>query len=365
MLKYILAFIILMHGLIHLMGFAKAFNYGDMKQLTIPISKPMGALWMIAAFLFILTAVLFFLKKEYWWMIAVVAVILSQIVIFMSWKDAKFGTIANVIVLIAATAGWGSSRFESSWKKDVQENLKHNSTITTELLTEADIQHLPQQVQQYLKYAGVLNKPKVKNMRIVFEGEMRDKGKDYFPFRSVQYNFFEEPARLFYMKGKMFGMTVPGYHHYIKQQAVMDIRLFGLISMVQKSGEVMNKAETVTLFNDMCILAPATLIDKRIQWQAMDSNAVKATFTNQNISISATLYFNEKGQLIDFISNDRTSVNDMKQYPWSTPLTEYGNFNGYNLFASGEAIWHYPDGQFTYGKFNTKEVEYNIIRFIK
>ena len=39
-------------------------------------------------------------------------------------------------------------------------------------------------------------------MKIVFDGEMRDKGKDYFKFNSVQYNFFEDPTRLFFMKIK-------------------------------------------------------------------------------------------------------------------------------------------------------------------
>ena len=88
-------------------------------------------------------------------------------------------------------------------------------------------------------------------MRIVFEGEMREKGKEYFPFACEQYNFFDELTRLFFMKGKMFGVTVPGYHHYMKGIAVMDIRLFGLFPVVKKSGVAMNKVETVTLFNDM------------------------------------------------------------------------------------------------------------------
>jgi len=26
----------------------------------------------------------------------------------------------------------------------------------------------------------------------------------------------------------------------------------------------------------------------------------------------------------------------------------------------GEAIWHYPDGKFIYGKFNLQQVEYNV-----
>lgn len=360
MLKYILAFIILIHGLMHFMGFAKAFGYADMKQLTISLSKPVGMLWMAVAILFIAAVVLFLIKKESWYMIAVIAAVLSQIVIVMSWQDAKFGTIANIIILIAAALSWGSISFENSFKKDVQIKFEATNILPVDLITENDLQPLPDPVQRYLKYAGAVGKPKVKNMRIIFEGQMRNKGKDWFPFVSEQYNFFDEPTRLFFMKSKMFGITVPGYHHYMNAIAAMDIRLFGLFPIVQKSGDVMNTTETVTLFNDMCLMAPATLIDKRIQWHPVDSNSAKAVFTNHGISISATLFFNDKGQLIDFLSNDRTAVSDMKQYAFSTPVSAYKNIHGINVMAEGDAVWHYPDGKFVYGKFKLKEIEYNI-----
>jgi presenilin-like A22 family membrane protease len=88
------------------MGFGKAFGYGDMKQLAIPVSKPIGVCWMVAAFMFIVTIVLFLLKKDYWWMIGLVAAIISQFVIILSWNDAKFGTIANVILLMLIVINW-------------------------------------------------------------------------------------------------------------------------------------------------------------------------------------------------------------------------------------------------------------------
>jgi hypothetical protein len=359
-MKFIIAIVILIHGLIHFMGFAKAFNYAAMKQLTIPVSKPAGMMWMVTALLFIATAVLYLMKKEYWWMVAVPAVIISQIVIIMSWKDAKFGTVANILILIAVVLSWGSSRFENTYLRDVKENLQRSNALAAEILSDADIRHLPLPVQRYLVYAGVVNKPKVKNVTIVFEGQMRDKGKAYFPFSSEQYNFFDEPTRLFFMKGKMYGVTVPGYHRYSNGTATMDIRLFGLFPIVQKAGEEMNRAETVTLFNDMCLLAPATLIDKRIQWQTIDSSSVKAVFTNHNITISAVLYFNSQDQLIDFISTDRTAVADMKPYPFSTPVHAYKRINGFNLISEADAVWHYPEGKFTYGKFKLKDVKYNV-----
>lgn len=360
MLKFILAFIILIHGFIHLMGFAKAFGYGNITQLSKHISKPVGSIWLLACMLFVIAAIGFMMKKDWWPVLALLAVVISQVLIFTSWTDAKFGTIANMVIIVAAILSWGSIRFESTWKKDVKENLQRTNTLKTDLLTEIDLAHLPEPVQRYLNYAGVLNKPKVKNIRLVFDGEMREKGKDFFPFTSKQYNFFDEPTRLFFMKATMKGIAVPGYHKYNNATATMDIKPFGLFSVVKQAGDIMNKAETVTLFNDMCLMAPATLIDKRIKWQAIDSNSIKAIFTNHGISISATLFFNDKGQLIDFLSNDRTAVADMKQYPFSTPAKDYKNINGVNIASYGEAVWHYPDRKFTYGIFRLKEVEYNV-----
>ena len=64
MLKYILNFFIIVHGLIHFIGFAKAFNYGNLSQITKEISKPVGLVWLATACLFITVAILFFLKKR-------------------------------------------------------------------------------------------------------------------------------------------------------------------------------------------------------------------------------------------------------------------------------------------------------------
>ncbi len=357
MIRYGLVFIIFLHGLIHLMGFAKAFQYGQITQLTKDISKPAGALWLLAALMFVVSAGLLLLRKE-WWPVGMIAVLLSQALIFTAWQDAKFGSIANAIVLLAAVLAFGAWRFESSYKKDVQEALARSQSAENALIAESDIQHLPDPVQQYLRYAGVLNKPKVRSMKITFAGQMRDRGKDYFPFQSEQYNFFDVPTRLFFMKAKMFGVTVPGYHAYKNGVATMQIKLFGLFPIIDNKGDVMNKAETVTVFNDMCLMAPATLIDKSIRWEAIDSSSAKAVFTCNSISISATLYFNEAGQLTNFVSDDRYAI-DMKQYRFSTPVRDYKNFNGYNVMSYGETIWHYPEGEFVYGKFDLKNIEYN------
>jgi hypothetical protein len=318
---------------------------------------------LFAAILFVAATLLFLLKNESWPYIAVVAVAISQILIITVWKDAKFGSILNIVILFVAIASYATYHFEMAFKTDVKRHIAETDFSSNDLLTEADIVSLPAPIQKYIRYTGAVNKPKVKNMRIAFDGKMRDKGRDFFKFTSVQYNFFDNPARLFFMKASMYGTTVPGYHCYQNERATMQIKLLGLFNVVNVKGTEMNKAETVTLFNDMCLMAPASLIDKRIEWAGIDSLSAKATFINGINKITAILYINELGQLSNFTSDDRYSIGDMKQYRFSTPVKEYTQINGRNIWKYGETIWHYPDGEFVYGKFTLKSIEYNVTAF--
>jgi len=358
-MRIVLVLLVILHGLIHLMGFAKAFQFGEMVQFTKEISKPMGILWFLAALLFIVTAIGFFLRKDWWPLLGIVIVILSQGLIFTNWADAKYGTIANVIILGVAIVGQSNLTFERSYKGDVASAM-NTIAPTPELLTEEDLAPLPMCVQKYLGYVGEVGKPKVNNVKIVFKGEMRDKGKDWFKFTSEQYNFFRSPTRLFFMKAKVMGLPTYGYHKYINETASMHIKLLSLFAVVDMAEPELYPTETVTFFNDLCLFAPAALIHDRISWEILDTLSVKATFNNNGTKISAILYFNERGQLINFVSNDRYSVSEMKSFPFSTPASNYKNINGYQLPSYGEATWHYPDGEFVYGKFEVVDITYNV-----
>lgn len=361
-MKIIFAIILVIHGLIHFMGFSKAFELAEINQLNQHIGLAAGSFWLLSGLLFLAAAALFLKKRDWWWMIAAAAIVISQTLIFMTWQDARFGTIANIIVLIVAVSGFGIWNFHRSFVRDYRENLGRTSSIQEELLSENDIRPLPAPVQRYLRYAGVINRPKVNNVKITFNGQMRGKGKDWFVLHSSQYNFFDIPTRLFYMNGRIKGLTVPGYHCYKNGNARMLIKLFGLFPVVNVKDGDLNQAETVTIFNDMCMMVPASLIDSRIQWEENDSLSSRAIFTCNGISISAMLLFNETGQLVNFISDDRYAISGklFEKFRFSTPASDYQNINGINICTHGETIWHYPEGEFVYGKFDLVSIDYNV-----
>lgn len=97
--------LVLLHGLIHILGFVKAFGLAEVKQLTVPISKMLGILWLIAFLLSVALAAVFALGFPYWWALALLVATVSQVLIFSSWRDAKYGSVVNGILLIAALVG--------------------------------------------------------------------------------------------------------------------------------------------------------------------------------------------------------------------------------------------------------------------
>jgi hypothetical protein len=256
---------------------------------------------------------------------------------------------------------------KKEYKNEIIAGLNRTSSMKPGIITESDLQHLPAAVKKYLIYAGVIGKEKVLNVRIKSEGKIRSKPEDsWMTFTSEQFNFFDQPTRVFFIKASKAGIPAKGIHLYKNETAIMVIKIAGLFKVVDAKGSEMNQGETVTVFNDICFLAPATLINKNIQWETIDSLTVKAKYTNGSITIGATLIFNEKGELVDFISSDRFETGDgknYKNYPWSTPVKQYWDFNGIRVASTASVIYHRPDDDFCYGEFQLKEIEYNCKTF--
>ncbi|OGU26025.1 MAG: hypothetical protein A2X66_02675 [Ignavibacteria bacterium GWA2_54_16] len=64
MLRVFFAGVVFLHGIIHLMGFMKAFRLADHSQLRQDITRPLGVLWLLAAISFVAAAGTFLLKRE-------------------------------------------------------------------------------------------------------------------------------------------------------------------------------------------------------------------------------------------------------------------------------------------------------------
>lgn len=379
-MKHVFALLVVAHALILSLGFCKAFSFATLEALH-PITRPMGLLWLAAALLFLAAALLLYTLPRWWWLAAGLALVCSTIVIVAAWTDAKFGLIPNAIILIPtivaalSVAPWS---LQARFDRDVAEGLAHRPADAAQV-SAADIASLPAPVQRYLRFAGVVGKPRVWTYRLHYQGGLRSApGKAFMQGTTDQQSFVKPPARHFLVRMSMAGIPAEAYHRYVGPAATFKVRLASLVQVVDAQGPELNRAETVTLFNDMWLLAPSTLIDAGIVWEEVDPLTVRATWTHAGNTIAATLSFDASGALTNFVSEDRARTEDLQslgatemspgsavgsknRLRWSTPVSAWRDFGGRKLPVSAQAVWHLPSGDFVYGHFEILDATYNVL----
>jgi hypothetical protein len=285
----------------------------------------------------------------------------------MFWSILIVATLAGLLLaspLLVRVLDMRASSFRSRFSRD-RDALLARPMRATPSVTESDLAGLPVLMQAYLRRVGAVGRPRVRNLRLTFSAQMRnDAASAWMRSTATQYESFDPPARLFYMNASRTGIPFDVLHRYVDGAATFQVRIASLISMVDKSGPVLAKAETVTLMNDIVVFAPAAVLDLPFSWRASSAHTVDATFTNASYTVTATLMFDDNGDLVGFLSNDRTqeSASGSRSFPWSTPISDYRVVDGIRVGAHGDANWIEPSGEWTYGQFDVQSIAYNVTR---
>jgi hypothetical protein len=364
--------VLVVHGLIHGAGFAKAFGLAALPALPHAPSRALGLGWLAVGLSFVVAGVLLAAGNRRWWLVAAPTLVLSQTLIATEFHAARFGTIVNLVVLVPvvlAALDARSSSLRSRYAAEVRDGLSQAAATwkasSPRVVTDDDIAHLPPLVRTYLMRAGVVGKPRVVDLHAVFHARFRTaRGARWMKATVDQYEFFgRSPRRLFLMDASRAGLPFTAFHRYVGDAATMQVRAAGLVDVADARGPEMTASETVTLFNDMCVLAPAALLDAPVTWRALGERQVEATYTNAGHTVTAVLTFDAAGDLVGFASNDRLQSDGMtsRRLPWSTPLAGYRDFGGARLAALGQTRWREPDGEeWIYGEFTLERIDYDV-----
>jgi len=369
-LRWTVGVIVIIHGLIHLMGTVKGFGWAEVSQLTEPIGTALGVAWFVATLLVVVAGVLLLAKVRWWWGVAAVAAVVSQTVILTAWSDAKAGTIPNVLLALVAAYGirsQGPTSFRARFR-----HLERQTTAVASaagavgsLVTEADLAHLPPPVARYVRAVGAVGRPRIIGFHADISGRIRGgANQPWMRWTGEQVNTFgAESSRVFFMDATMKGIPADILHAYVGPAATMQVRVASLITIVDAHGAEMDRAETVTLLNDLCILAPAALVDAPIDWAPIDDHHARATYTNAGHTVSAVLTFDDDHELVDFVSDDRLRSSadgrTFTQQRWSTPITDYRSFDGWRVGTLGRGRWHPSDEpSFDYVEFRVDGLSY-------
>jgi hypothetical protein len=266
--------------------------------------------------------------------------------------------IAAVIVVVIA-----GHNFNNTFKQKVAKLFSSQSKVERTVVTEDDIIHLPEPVQRYLRYTGIIGRQRVALVRLKQTGAMRPKpdGK-WFPLKAEEYYTVDNPG--FVWQGCM--AFAPLFYAmaqdmYLNGEGNMHVKLMSAINIVNAKGKEMDEASLMRYFNEMQWF-PSSLVSDNVKWEGIDANSARSTLTDRGMTVSALFCFDDKGKITNFIAERGRSTDGGKlvRTKWSTPISEYRTYgNGLRLPSKGEAIWHLDSGEYSYIKLEITEVEYD------
>ncbi|MCR9182662.1 MAG: hypothetical protein NXH73_07020 [Flavobacteriaceae bacterium] len=360
-MKVILVLLLFFHGAIHILGFLKGFQLAKISALSETISKPMGVLWGITTSLFLLTLIGLLLKKEFWPILAFLALLLSQTLLIIHWQDAKFGSIANLLILLFTLPYFGKQLFDKQILAEKNPLVNSLQQTNQDTLSAEEIIHLPPAVQNWLFQSGAVNSPKAIGVRLSQSGSLKTKpDSKWLYFQANQYFNVRVPAFLWVTEVELFpGVILSGRDRLEEGTGEMLIKLASLIPVVnEKDNSPINTGAMIRFLGEICWF-PSAAVNEYIKWEEIDSLSAKATFTGKSQSVSGIFHFTEAGEISSFEAlRYFGGGKDAQRHLWKIEVLGYKTFEGIKVPALCRVIWKLPEGDFEWLQLEITHLKY-------
>ena len=277
------------------------------------------------------------------------------------WWVTLLVVLGVIVVLITSSIVIGNMTFKRKVRGEAERLLQQSQRARPQVVTEVDLQGLPEPVQRYLKHSQIIGKERIQTVRLKQKGSMRMKeGQKWTPLEAEEYYTTDPPAFIWSGSIEFIPfLSVKARDMLSEGEGRMSIKLLGLISIANASGPEMNQASLVRYLSEI-IWFPTAFLSEYMQWEPIDSSSAKATISVNELTASAVFYFNESGELENFIADRYRDDNGaFVLEKWSTPITEYKEINGVRIPRKGDAIYNLSSGDFKYIQVELTDIEYN------
>lgn len=372
-MRLLAALFLLFHGIAHLVGFRAAFwatapQAAGLVGLGPAGTRAFGIVWLLLAVAFMAAAALLLVKAPAWSSVTLTVTVVSAIMCVLYLPEARIGLVLNVLLLLAVlwASRASSEHLSSVFARELEGAQLPRSAGPTVVVDEAAIATLPEPVRRYLRFMGVVGRPRDWSLRARFVARFRRGPGEWLSCEALQYDTRLQLSRLFYMQlalGKVLPVTVRDT--YLRGRGTMLAKAFDCFRVVEGTGHELDVGELVTYLNDAILMAPSLLLGPETSWKEVDANSFDVTLTDGVLSVSARVWLDERGAPTDFSTTDRYyDAPDGKRVrtEWRTPVSGWQEAGGRKLPTRARAVWQLPTGELPYADFSIdpSQVVFNV-----
>jgi hypothetical protein len=276
-------------------------------------------------------------------------VILSQILIITSWQDAKFGTIVNLVFLLAIAIGIGQWQFKNQVDRSKAEIAETSPTIDLTLLDEDDLKkYLPRAVENWT--SAYAESRTVGIYQFEQRGRMKLKpDESWREFEARQWSSVHAPEFVWNVDvGKNSFVQFNGLDRLVDGEGRMKISILSLVPVVNKGGPEIDRASAIRYLAEM-VWYPEAADRSFVEWEEIDRHTAKATLSAADFEVEGIFFFDGQDRPVRFEAmrhNDETG----KPEKWVVAIDaeSYFTTDGATIPAKAEITWKLEGGDFTW-----------------
>jgi hypothetical protein len=345
-MRYLLAALLVGHGLLHLLGFQRG--------------KAVGAVWTIACLALLVAAALLLVRQDRWWMVAAAALVGSQALIVSSWTTARAGSFLNLALAIPVVAAAAEARFAQQSRAAVEQLLSHAPSAPPSLVTADELAPLPPPVRRWLEASGVVGRERAQVVRLHQRGEMRTApDQPWMHAEAEQFFTVDEPGFVWTVSVTMKGLPVVGRDSYQEGRGHMLISVAGLHAVVDARGPEIDQG-TLLRFLGEIIWFPSAALAPYLRWEPIDDHSARAIMSWRGVEAKGVFTFDDQGRAVNMSARRYKSDGGSASLErWEVPSHDWNRLSGVLMPVRGTALWKLGAGDLEYYRWEITDVQYN------
>lgn len=360
---WVITILILLHGVIHLFGFLKAFDILEFENISKAVPKGFGLLWLLASLTFLTSAIMLIWDSDNWWIACLLAVIISQFLIINHWADTKFATAINIVLLIPIFISYSTQGFKTMVDEEIKSMFSVQSTSKLDNFNQNRYAELPSPVIKWLENSGAMEKGNINSVYLEQEIKLKLKPeqKDWSNATAKQYFTTDPPAFNWSIDLSMYGfLNVVGRDKFENGRGEMLIKLLSIIPVANAKEDSKIDQASLQRYLAEIVWFPTAALSKYIEWEAIDETSAKATMNYKGTEGSGVFYFNDRGDFVKFVTNRYADAEDNEPKKWTVTALKTSEMNGIRIPTECEAKWKLDSGEWTWLWLKVENIEYNF-----
>lgn len=331
--------IVVIHGLIHLLGFVAYWPLGEIAELPYKTTllggrlemgqtgmRLFSVLWLLAAVGLVGSAVSLVAKQSWWLPLMFTAVLLSLVITMLDWSNAFRGALLSLVMLVPLLLVWGLRLQPQPFTAFPQPS---QSLTAVPLPTD-----LPAPVARYFQTIFGDEVPVLETAVITGRGTLRFMGIT-FPAR-LRFTHDAGQGYRHYIEATVFGAPILKVNErYLDGQARMQLPV-GIIENEPK----IDMAANLGLWGESIWLPSIFITDSRVRWEAINETSARLIVPFETGEDSFTVFFDANTGLINYMEAMRykDAAAESKTL-WQLDIRDWGSYQGILVPSRATVTW--------------------------